>query len=368
MSTRHLLRATPHILQPFGLASAALACWLASSFATSSVAEEPVRWAIVVHGGAGSGTAGLSDEAIALRTAGIRKALLLGRQTLAEGGAALDAVERVIRQLEDDPQFNAGRGAVLNEKGGHELDASIMDGATRRCGAVAGVRTVKNPISLARRVMTETRHVLLGGAGADEFAKQQGVELAPQSYFRTEEAVRRWEQVRAEEAKAATAAEPGEAKPGEAKPGEAKSKTDSYKGTVGCVALDLHGNIAAGTSTGGLTNKRFGRIGDSPIIGAGTYADNASCGVSCTGIGEEYIRNAIAYDVSARMKYANTSLEQAVRAAMRETLKPGDGGLIAISHRGEIVMDYTTGGMARGAADSTGRLDVLLGAEKAQEK
>lgn len=294
------------------------------------------EYAIVAHGGAGSGR-GLSKEQIAARKAGMKAAIVRGRDVLAEGGDALDAVETVIRTLENDPLFNAGKGAVLNQQGGHELDASIMDGRTKQCGAVAGVTTVKNPISLARLVMTETRHVLLGGAGADQFALEQKVERVKQSYFRTPGAVRNWE--RAQKA--------------------AKEKSD-HKGTVGCVALDRHGNLAAGTSTGGLTNKKHGRIGDSPIIGAGTYADNATCGVSCTGIGEQYIRNAVAYDVSAQIKYAHRPLNEAVRNVMRKTLNQGDGGIIALDRHGNIVMDFTTGGMSRAAADSSGKLEVLL--------
>lgn len=298
-----------------------------------------VEYAIVAHGGAGSG-AGLGEEQIAARKAAMKAAIVRGRDVLAKGGAALDAVETVIRSLENDPQFNAGKGAVLNQKGGHELDASIMDGRTKQCGAVAGVTTVKNPISLARLVMTETRHVLLGGAGADKFAEEQGVERVEQSYFRTDAAVRRWQQTQRVRKKSAA--------------------SPDHKGTVGCVALDRNGNIAAGTSTGGLTNKKYGRIGDSPIVGAGTYADNATCGVSCTGIGEQYIRNAIAYDISAQMKYAKRPLAEAVQHAMRETLNKGDGGIIALDHQGKIVMDFTTGGMARAAADSSGKLEVLL--------
>ena len=306
---------------------------------TTAAAEPDVKWAIVVHGGAGSGRT-LPPEDIAARKAAMRKAIMAGREILAEGGAAIDAVQQVIQILEDDPLFNAGRGAVLNSQGGHELDASIMDGRTKQCGAVAGVTTVKNPILLARRVMTETRHVLLGGRGAEQFAKEQAVELVENSYFRTEAAVRSWQRAQKE--------------------GKPKDGSPKHKGTVGCAALDQHGNLAAGTSTGGLTNKKFGRIGDSPIIGAGTYADNATCAVSCTGIGEQYIRNAIAYDISAQMKYGQASLNKAVGRCMRQTLRRGDGGIIAVSHKGEIVMDFTTAGMARAAADSTGRLEILL--------
>ena len=318
-----------------------------------------IDYAIVVHGGANSG--GLSAELIEQRKAAMKRVVLKGKGILARGGTALDAVERVICDLEDDPLFNAGRGAVLNSQGGHELDASIMDGKSKGCGAVAGVTTVKNPISLARLVMTETRHVLLGGSGAEAFALEQNVARVKPSYFRTERAVAGW--------KRAVEREKGDKREERKKQGESSTDGDStsasgqgaaYKGTVGCVALDRHGNLAAGTSTGGLTNKKFGRIGDSPIIGAGTYADNATCGVSCTGVGEQYIRNAAAFSVSAQMKYARRTLAESVRHTMRELLDKGDGGMIAIDRNGVIVMDFTTAGMARAAADSSGRLDVRL--------
>ena len=247
----------------------------------------------------------------------------------------MDAVERVIRELEDDPIFNAGRGAVLNSEGGAELDASIMDGRTKACGAVASVRIAKNPISLARLVMTETRHVLLAAHGADRFAEEMKVDLVDNDYFRTDAQIKRWKAIKAKE-----------------------------QGTVGCVALDSHGNLAAGTSTGGLMNKKYGRVGDSPIIGAGTYADNRTCAVSCTGVGEHYIRHAIAHDVSARMEYKQQSLRAAAHAAMHKTLKPGMGGIIAVDKDGNIALDFNTAGMSRAAADANGKWIVELGSRK----
>lgn len=245
----------------------------------------------------------------------------------------------MIRHLENDPIFNAGKGAVFNSAGGHELDASIMDGRDRACGAVAGVKTVKNPISLARLVMQETRHVLLSGDGADQFAKEQGVDLVDQQYFWTQRRYDAWQRVKQQQA-------------------------DDHKGTVGCVALDTHGNLAAGTSTGGLTNKLYGRIGDSPIVGAGTFADNKTCAVSCTGVGENFIRNAIAYDVSARMAYKQQPVDEAVREILTQTLdasKNGQGGIIVVTHDGKITMQFNTGAMARASADSTGQLLIALG-------
>ena len=314
-----------------------------------------IEYAIAIHGGAGVEPATLDPERRAAYERSLAAALRAGQEFLAKGGTALDAVEQVIRRLEDDPLFNAGRGAVFNSAGGHELDASIMDGRTKRCGAVAGVTRVKNPITLARLVMTDTRHVLLAGAGADEFARSMhtraGIELVENEYFSTDERRDQWRQAVDEATREATSPVRGkQASP----PGDGK-------GTVGCVALDRHGNLAAGTSTGGLTNKRFGRIGDSPIIGAGTYADNAACAVSCTGTGEHFIRNVVAYRVAALMEYRGLSLDEAVRQVIFKTLEPDIGGLIAVGRDGRISMHMNTPGMARGAADSTGRFEVLLG-------
>ena len=301
--------------------------------------DQPSRYAIALHGGAGSDWLKLdADEQVAAKKS-LRQALTIGKTILADGGTSLDAVEQVIRHLENDPLFNAGQGAVFNSKGGHELDASIMDGRDRSCGAVAGVKTVKNPISLARLVMRETRHVLLSGDGADRFAAEQKVDLVDQKYFWTQRRFDAWQRVKQKQA-------------------------DDHKGTVGCVALDNHGNLAAGTSTGGLTNKLYGRIGDSPIVGAGTFADNKTCAVSCTGVGENYIRNAIAYDVSARMAYKHQPVDEAVREILTKTLDPsknGLGGIIVVTHDGKITMQFNTGAMARASTDSSGKIEVKLG-------
>jgi L-asparaginase / beta-aspartyl-peptidase len=321
-----------------------LACCLLSFFPLAGFADASrMEYAIAIHGGAGDDPAELPLEVRQGREASLRQALEIGVAVLREGGSSLDAVEKVIRFLEDDPHFNAGRGAVFDADGGHSLDASIMDGRNKACGAVAGVRTVKNPISLARLVMTQTRHVLLAADGADRFAKEMGVEQVEQDYFSTPRQRANWEKAQQTEAE--------------------KAKDDRHKGTVGCVALDRQGNLAAGTSTGGLTNKKYGRVGDSPIVGAGTYADNATCGVSCTGVGEHFIRHAIAHDIAARMAYQNASLEDAVRAAIHQTLQADTGGLIAVERQGKIVMDFNTAGMARAAADSSGRFEVKLGAK-----
>jgi len=294
----------------------------------------PIEFALVIHGGAGVISREIPAERRERHLQGLREALSAGRDLLEQGGTSLDAVEQVVRILEDNPLFNAGKGAVFNHEGSNELDASIMDGKTLACGAVAGVRTVKNPIVLARRVMEQTRHILLSGDGAEAFADAQGVDRVEPSYFFTQARWDSLERVRKE-----------------------RSRPDGG-GTVGAVALDRHGNLAAATSTGGLTDKMYGRVGDSPIIGAGTYADNATCAVSGTGRGEEYIRHGAARRVASLMSDAGLSLTDAAGRLVHEILAPGDGGIIAVSHDGEIAMTFNTPGMFRGAADSAGRFEV----------
>lgn len=299
------------------------------------------RFAIALHGGAGRAPDAESDAV----ERSLAAALDAGVAILQGGGTSLDAVERVIQMLEDDPLFNAGRGAVFHSGGGHELDAAIMDGRTKACGAVAAVRTVRHPITLARHVMEQTRHVLLVAEGAERFAAEQGLERVDNAWFDTPRQRRAWERARqaSPQTQSRAASDPG------------------HYGTVGCVALDQHGNLAAGTSTGGIHNKRPGRVGDTPLIGAGTYADNATCAVSCTGIGEQFIRHTVAYDLAARMAYRRQPLAEAVHEVLHQTLRPQDGGLIALTADGTIVMEFTTGGMARAMADSTGRRMVKIG-------
>lgn len=301
--------------------------------ADSVCAESPkdIQWSIAIHGGAGGDPSRWSDQRRQARKRGLENALKIGRDLLAGGGSSLDAVEAVIRSLEDNSLFNAGRGAVVTKEGKAELDASIMDGRTRGCGAIAGVTTVKNPISTARLVMTDTKHVLLVGRGADAFAASKNVPLVKPDYFLSNH-LRQTKQ----------------------------DPEQPHFGTVGCVALDQAGNLAAGTSTGGTAKKLPGRVGDSPIVGAGTFADNQSCAVSGTGVGEEYIRNAVAYDIAAQMIYADRSLESAVTEIMTQRLKPGVGGLICVSHDGKIVLQHNTPGMSCGAADSGGRFETFL--------
>ena len=315
-------------------------CLFLSAFGGICEAQSAKKYAIVIHGGAGG--VPKTQERIDERIAVLEAALTKGESMLRDGQSSLDTVEAVVRILEDSPSFNAGKGAVFNAAGTHELDATIMDGSTRNTGAVGGVTTVKNPISLARRVMTDTRHVLLATDGADVFADNYkddpAIERVPNEYFSTDY---RRQQLRDAQQKA-------------------KRANEDKMGTVGCVALDIHGNLAAATSTGGLTNKQFGRLGDSPIAGAGTYADNATCGVSCTGIGEDFIRNVVAYDVSARMAYRNDTLQQAVDAILSSKKHQVRGGIIAVSHEGDIVMEFNTTGMSRAAADSSGRHEVHI--------
>jgi len=306
------------------------------------------HWSIALHGGAGRDPATWDEDKRNGRLAGLDAALKAGVEGLEKGASALDTVEHVIQVLENDSRFNAGRGAVLTTAGNAELDASIMDGATARCGAVGGVTNARNPITLARLVMTETPHVLLVGAGANEFAKQQAaqgrVELVSADYFLSRFMRQSNVDVSFESESTPTPIVDDE----------------PHFGTVGCVVRDAQGNLAAGTSTGGTTQKLPGRLGDSPIVGAGTYAANAWCAVSGTGIGEEYIRHAVAYDIAAQMRYAERSLEEAVTRVMQVTLQPNTGGLIAIDREGTIILHHNTPGMSCGAADSRGRFEVHL--------
>ncbi|MCH2178665.1 MAG: isoaspartyl peptidase/L-asparaginase [Mariniblastus sp.] len=322
--------------------------------ATQKATPQPKKltYAIAIHGGAGSNPKRFSDAANKRRRNSLEKALRIGTEILKSGGTSLEAVEQVVLFLEDDPQFNAGKGAVFNAASSHELDASIMDGKTLECGAVAGVWTVKNPISLARMVMTETPHVLLAGSGAEAFATKMNVPRVKTSYFDTQSTLEAWKRVRAKMGDNGKLGEPNQI---------LEIATGSYLGTVGCVALDQTGNLAAATSTGGMTNKQFGRVGDSPIVGAGTFADNRSCAVSCTGIGEQFIRNAVAFNVSAQMRFRGSTLDQSVQNVLQNELKPGDGGIIAVGHDGSISMRFNTSGMSRAAADSSGRFEVLWG-------
>lgn len=289
------------------------------------------EWVIVIHGGAGNlNPDDFTDEKSKPYRDKLIEALEKGASILDGGGSSLDAVVATINILEDSPLFNAGKGAVFNADGVNELDASIMDGKTLNAGAVAGVTTIKNPINAARLVMEKSGHVMLIKDGAEKFALENGLEMVDPSYFFTE---KRWKNLQ------------------EAKQREQQKLEDQTKkgGTVGCVALDKMGNLAAGTSTGGMTNKKYGRVGDSPIIGAGTYANNQSCAVSATGHGEFFIRNVVAYDISARMLYQNETLQKAADDVINNLKSQGgNGGVIALDKNGNIAMPFNTTGMFRG--------------------
>lgn len=295
---------------------------------TTTTDQSARRYGLVIHGGAGSVSREhiRAEDETAYRER-LTAALKAGYAVLDTGGSSLDAVEAAIVLMEDSPLFNSGKGAVFTHAGTHELDASIMDGSDLNGGAVAGVRHVKNPIRAARKVMEDSPHVLLSGDGADAFARQQNLEMVPQSYYYTD---RRWKalQRRLKE-----------------------EKTNKEKlGTVGAVALDKQGHLAAGTSTGGMTNKLWGRIGDSPLIGAGTYADDATAGISATGHGEYFIRGAIAYDITALMKYKNWDLDKSANNVIHTKLTEmgGNGGIIGMDRQGGVSMTFNTTGMFRG--------------------
>ena len=300
-------------------------------------------FAIAIHGGAG--TLSRNDMSAAQEKdyrEGLQAALDAGYTLLARGSSALDATSAAVRVLEDNPLFNAGRGAVLNRDGVAELDASLMDGRTLAAGAVTGLQHVKNPIDLARLVMDRSPHVMLVGAGAEEFARSQGVEMVSNEYFRTPARQRQLER----HLRGAVTRE---------------NELEAF-GTVGAVALDLSGNLAAATSTGGMTGKRWGRVGDSPIIGAGTYANNASCAVSATGHGEYFIRTVVAHDICAQVEYLKIPLSRAVDNVLNGRMKKlgGNGGVIAIDPAGEIVLEFNSEGMFRGARTSLGRNEVAI--------
>ena len=299
------------------------------------------KYVIVIHGGAGvMSKEKMSDELQTEYKAKLNEALTLGESMLKEGASATDVVEKVINVMENSPLFNASKGAVFTHDGINELDASIMEGKTMNAGAVAGVRDIKNPINAARAVMEKSEHVMLSGKGASEFAQEQGLEIVPNKYFFTENRYQSLQQLLKQERK--------------------REKKDNM-GTVGCVVLDTHGNLCAGTSTGGMTNKKYGRIGDSPIIGAGTYANNNTCAVSCTGHGEYYIRLGFARDISALMEYRNLSVDEACREEINKlTRMNGTGGVIGVDAKGNIAMEFNTSGMFRGYIKSSGEKEIAI--------
>jgi len=309
-----------------------------------------MSFTLLIHGGAGNITPAIMNaEQEKQYSKGLNEALDSGCDILSKGGASLDAVVAAIKTLENNPLFNAGRGAVFTKKGVNEMDASLMDGSNLAAGAIAGVRNIKNPIVLAREVMLHSGHVLLSGSGAGEFALNQGIEMAPDEYFFNKSRYDQWVEIRDTDFYQLDHKDDHLKGP--------LPKTDYKFGTVGAVACDVHGNLAAGTSTGGMTNKRFGRIGDSPIPGAGTYANNNTCAISCTGHGEHFIRAVVAHDVSCLMEYKGLSLQDACAVVIKDKLVKlgGEGGLIAVDAKGNYDFCLNSAGMYRGMRNSEGK-------------
>jgi len=293
------------------------------------------EWAIVIHGGAGTLSRDkMTPEMDAEYRKALGDALKTGKKILSEGGSSLDAVEKTIRVMEDNPLFNAGKGAVFTHDGKNELDAAIMDGSNLAAGSVACVTDIRNPISAARKVMTNSPHVMLTGSGASQFAREQGLEIVPPSYFYTERRFNELQEILKKE----------------------------KNGTVGCCALDKNGNLAAGTSTGGMVNKRYNRVGDAPIIGAGTYANNNTCAVSATGHGEYFIRWTVAHDISALMEYKGLSLKDASELVVNDKLVKagGSGGVICVDKTGNVSMPFNSAGMFRGFATADGKEGIFI--------
>jgi len=326
----------------------ALALFPAAALAEDAAPSEP-RWSIAIHGGAGTlDRAAMTPERRAAYEAALQVALDAGAKVLREGGSAMDAVKAAIIPMEDSPLFNAGKGAVFTWEGTNELDASIMDGRDRSAGAVAGVKTVRNPILLADKVRTDSPHVMLMGKGAEQFAAEQGFAVTPPDYFATPARREALERMKANKLSALD--------------------VDHKFGTVGAVALDMEGNLAAGTSTGGMTGKRWGRVGDAPVIGAGTYADNRACAVSATGWGEYFIRVGVAHEICARLRMDGADAQQAADDVMAEVAElGGDGGVILVTPEGHAIFSFNTSGMYRGRSTSDGVNEVAIfgGEEKA---
>jgi beta-aspartyl-peptidase (threonine type) len=327
-------------------AAAAFFALIPATAQAQSQDEEGPRWSIAIHGGAGTlDPDRMTPERRAAYEAALQEALDAGKAVLASGGSAMDAVKAAIIPMEDNPLFNAGRGAVFTWEGRNELDASVMDGRDRSAGAVTGVTTVRNPILLADRVRTDSPHVFLMGEGAEQFAVERGFEVTPPEWFATESRRESLERMKAEELSALD--------------------VDHKFGTVGAVALDMEGNLAAGTSTGGMTGKRWGRIGDAPVVGAGTYADNRSCALSATGWGEYFIRVGVAQEICTRLRISEStraSAAQAIADDVMEEVKElgGDGGIILVTPEGHALYSFNTTGMYRGRANSEGMNEVAI--------
>ena len=327
---------------------------------TEKAQDSVENFGIVIHGGAGTILKeNMSDSLEQAYKAKLEEAIRTGHEILANGGTAIEAVQRTINIMENSPLFNAGKGAVFTNEGKNELDASIMEGKTLNAGAVSGVTTVKNPINLAWEVMENSEHVMLSGKGAEQFAKERNLEIVNPEYFYTENRFKSLERLKERNSEKTELDHDG--------------KTafvdpfikDSKYGTVGCVALDKNGNLAAGTSTGGMTNKKWGRIGDAPIIGAGTYANNKTAAISATGWGEFFIRGVVAYDISALMEYKEMSLAEAAKEVIQNKNPElgGTGGIIAIDHQGNVSMEFNTAGMYRAKMNKEGDLEIGIYSE-----
>jgi beta-aspartyl-peptidase (threonine type) len=338
-----------------------LCCLLGAMPATlpaqSPVQKDMSKITLVIHGGAGTITRqNMTPDKEKAYQAALQQALQAGYDVLKKGGASLDAVEAAIHVMEESPLFNAGKGAVFTNEGKNELDASVMDGKTLKAGAVAGVTTVKSPISLARKVMEASEHVMLTGRGAEQFAREKGLEIVDPSYFYTETRFQQLQNAKKEEKVQLDHS-------GDKGSLDEHIFTEGNKyGTVGAVALDAYGNLAAGTSTGGMTNKRWNRVGDAPIIGAGTYANNQTCAVSATGHGEYFIRSVVSYDISALMEYKGLSVQQAAEEVVMKKLvqRGGEGGVIALDAKGNVSMPFNSEGMYRGFVKADGKPTVLI--------
>ncbi|MCD2422345.1 isoaspartyl peptidase/L-asparaginase [Niabella pedocola] len=317
------------------------------------------KYVMVIHGGAGTiEKQFMTPEKEKAYTDALTKALQNGYQLIKEGKPSMDAVQAAINVMEDSPLFNAGKGAVFTHDGKNELDASVMDGQTLKAGAVAGITTIKNPINAARAVMEKSEHVMMVGRGAEQFAAANGCDTVPPSYFFTQE---RWDQLQ----RTIKEEEKGRAAFNDVDPRKSRiygiSEKDKKFGTVGAVALDKNGNLAAGTSTGGMTNKKYGRVGDSPIIGAGTYCSNATAGISCTGWGEYYIREVAANRMSSLIELKKLSVQEAAKQVIAEIGKMGgDGGIIGLDRSGKVAMEFNTSGMYRGTVDENGKITIHI--------
>ncbi|MCG3165661.1 MAG: Isoaspartyl peptidase [Bacteroidia bacterium] len=328
----------------------------------SNSTAQSQKFALAIHGGAGTILKeSMTPELESAYKQKLKDALNAGYSVLKSGGSSLDAVEVAVKVLEDSPLFNAGKGSVFTAEGTNEMDASIMEGKTLKAGSVAGVTTIKNPISAARAVMEKSPHVMMTGKGAEKFAAEQKLEIVSPEYFFDSLRYKQWQKIKETEKIQLDHSEDR----GDVKPSfdvEFNPNPDSKFGTVGAVALDINGNLAAATSTGGMTNKKFGRIGDSPIIGAGCYANNKTCAVSCTGHGEFFIRSVVAYDISALMEYKNLMLQQAAETVIDKKLTElgGTGGVIAVDAQGNIAMPFNTPGMYRGVVKENGEVEVSI--------